>query len=224
MPAHCVNGYCFVVVPARSKSRPSHLRALPPAEASSGPELEDEQIIDAVVRGDSSVAGALYDRCARVIDQTLYRVIGRRESDHEDLVQQSFEQVVKTLSGRRFAGACSLRTWASSIASHVGLNALRSRRRERGVFDRHVVDPDAPGRENPERDVAVRGELESLRRELSQMNPGRAEALLLHDVLGHDLAEIAALTGTTVAAAQSRLVRGRKELKRRLQARGGEHA
>ncbi|HMR76180.1 MAG TPA: sigma factor-like helix-turn-helix DNA-binding protein, partial [Polyangiaceae bacterium] len=73
----------------------------------------------------------------------------------------------------------------------------------------------------PERDVAARGAFERLRYELSQMSPGRAEALLLHDVLGHDLAEIAAMTDTTVAAAQSRLVRGRHELRKRMRA-GGE--
>ena len=208
------------MVPARAKTRSPHLRALPSPKDGPRAELSDERIISAVVRGDSSVAGTLYDRCASVIDQTLYRVLGRRESDHEDLVQQSFEQVVKTLSTKRFAGACSLRTWASSIASNVALNALRSRRRERSVFDKHAVDADIASADNPERDAATRGAFERLRQELSQMSPGRAEALLLHDVLGHDLAEIAAMTGTTVAAAQSRLVRGRKELQKRMRARG----
>jgi DNA-directed RNA polymerase specialized sigma24 family protein len=36
--------------------------------------------------------------------------------------------------------------------------------------------------------------------------------------MGHPLAEIAQLTGSSIAAAQSRLVRGRKELMRRLAA------
>jgi DNA-directed RNA polymerase specialized sigma24 family protein len=35
-------------------------------------------------------------------------------------------------------------------------------------------------------------------------------------VLGHDLAEISVLTGVSVSAAQSRLVRGRQELKERM--------
>jgi RNA polymerase sigma-70 factor (ECF subfamily) len=48
------------------------------------------------------------------------------------------------------------------------------------------------------------------------MNPSQAETVFLHDAIGHELAEIAVITGVSVAAAQSRLVRGRKELFRRL--------
>jgi RNA polymerase sigma-70 factor (ECF subfamily) len=46
--------------------------------------------------------------------------------------------------------------------------------------------------------------------------PERAEAVLLHDVLGHELTEIAQMTGVSVAAAQSRLVRGRKDVVNRM--------
>ncbi len=171
------------------------------------------------------MATVLYDRLYPVVDHTVYRVFGRREVDHDDLIQASFEQIVLTLSRRSFARACSLRTWASTVTSHVALNALRSRRRERRVFDRSVdLRPDlgsAVG--DPEREVAARAAIDSVRGELVSMRPDRAETVFLHDVLGHDLAEIALTTGVTVAAAQSRLVRGRKELHERLRrvAQGG---
>jgi len=48
------------------------------------------------------------------------------------------------------------------------------------------------------------------------MKSTHAEAVFLHDVLGHELAEIAIMTQVSVSAAQSRLVRGRRELFRRL--------
>src|SRR5262245_24336877 len=58
----------------------------------------DEELIDAVVRGDASVAGALYDRLLPLVDATLFRMLGTRLPDHDDLVQSSFEQIVKTLT------------------------------------------------------------------------------------------------------------------------------
>lgn len=205
---------------ARRSAARAWLRAVPkPPESSSGAApVSDDDLIAAVVRGDGAVAAELYDRLVRTVDQTLFRVLGRRDADHEDLVQSSFEQIVKTLAHQRFAGACSLKTWASSVTSHVALNALRSRRRERLVFDKTDTDSSnrATTNDDPERDTSLKRELSQIRAQLAEMSPGRAEALLLHDVLGHDLAEIAALTGTSIAAAQSRLVRGRHELMERL--------
>ncbi len=174
----------------------------------------DEELIDAVVRGDDRVAGLLYDRTVGVVDRTLFRIFGRREADHDDLVQSTFEQIVITLCRGRFARACSLNTWAATVATHVGLNALRSRRRERRVVDhgQNLDTLDAPRSASGEEAVGARLELERLRRHLSAMDPAKAETLFLHDALGHDLAEIAVLTGVSVAAAQSRLVRARKDL------------
>jgi RNA polymerase sigma-70 factor (ECF subfamily) len=180
--------------------------------------LDDEALILAVQRGDRQVASALYDRLIRVVDHTVYRVFGRREVDHDDLVQMVFEQIIVTLSRRSYARACNLRTWASSIASHVAYNALRSRRRERKVMARDAA-PDSESyaaRGDAEREAAVRSELTLVRATLVDMKPQYAETVFLHDVLGHELAEIALMMRVSVAAAQSRLVRGRKELLRRL--------
>jgi RNA polymerase sigma-70 factor (ECF subfamily) len=226
---------------SKSLGARAHLRALPggAVRAPAGPaaqdvpaphprshipsaeqDVSDDWLVEGIVNGDQNVAVALYRRLLPVVEATLVRVIGRREADHEDLVQTSFEQIILTLSERRYARACSLKTWASTLAAHVGLKALRSRIRQRRVFDLHVEAHEATqqygGRDDVERSVSSRQQLEHVRRELATLPPARAEAVLLHDVLGHGLAEIAAMTGSSVAAAQSRLSRGRRELSERL--------
>ncbi len=188
--------------------------------------LSDDELIEAVRRGDHKVAGGLYDRLCGVVDGTIYRLLGRREADHDDLVQSAFEQIVLSITRRTFARECSLTTWAATVAAHVGLNALRARTRERRVLDRSAA-PDldsvhSKSHSDVEREVLARRELERIRSHLAAMSHERAEALVLHDVLGHELNDIAAMTGVSVAAAQSRLVRGRRELAARM-ADGGPH-
>jgi RNA polymerase sigma-70 factor (ECF subfamily) len=204
---------------ARDRSR---LRVLPGGAPESAPAggPTDAELIEAVRRGDDRVARQLYDRVVGVVDRTLVRIFGRRMPEHDDLVQSTFEQVVKTLANRRFAGACSLATWAARVATHVGLNALRSRRRERAVLDESPASDDPPESASVQARLEARDDVERVRAAMAAMDPAKAEAVFLHDVLGHELAEIAVITGTTVAAAQSRLVRGRKELLERLQSEG----
>jgi RNA polymerase sigma-70 factor (ECF subfamily) len=188
--------------------------------------FSDDMLIEAVVAGDSRVAGQLYSRLVGVVDRTLYRVFGRREADHDDLVQATFEQIVLTLTKRRYARACSLPSWAATVASHVALNALRARRRERRVIswgeDMESRTRTSPTRTDVEHEAGLRQEIDRVRYHLATMSPDRATTLLLYDVLGHDLSEIAVLTGVSVAAAQSRLVRGRKELLQKLESDGHE--
>lgn len=179
----------------------------------------DEDIVRGFAQGDRDAVAQLYDRLVSTVDRTLYRVLGRRGDDHEDLVQSAFEQIILTLATRRYAGACTLPGWAATIACHVGLNALRARRRERRVIDRDH-DGDAiqrvRGSIDVEAEVHARRQVERLRDHLAQMDELKATTLLVHDVFGHSLAEVAAMTGVSVAAAQSRLVRARKELESKL--------
>lgn len=199
------------------------LRLAPPPSSGSrsqGP-LDDEGLIEAVIRGDTQRAGELHDRLISAIEPALYRVLGRRERDHDDLVQATFEQIVLTLMRGRFARGCSLSTWASAVAAHVAFNALRARRRARRVFD--PVEDAAAAAEarmvgDAERDVSVRDQIKGAQAHLTAMNQDRAMVLILHDVLGHELAEIATMLDVSVAAAQSRLVRARRDFRKRTEA------
>ena len=185
-----------------------------------GRAASDEAVIAAFARRDRRAAEMVYDHLVGVVDATLYRVIGRREADHEDLIQTTFEQIIITLSRETFAGGCSLRGWAASIACHVGLNAIRARRRARRVFagstDVDFAAPERASSANPEAEAVARTELDRLRAHLSEMDPDRAETIIVHDVFGVSLAETAKLMSVSLPAAQSRLVRGRREIRARM--------
>ena len=180
----------------------------------------DERLLEGLARGDRALANELHRRLLRSVDATLYRVLGRRDADYDDLVQSALEQIMKSLGRGKFSRGSTLATWASAVTCNVALRAIRRRKLERRIFD-HSADVEilalsqaAP--ENPERQVIVRQQLERFHGHLARLSVKLSEALILHDVLGFGLNETASLTGTTHAAVRSRLVRGRHQLAQRL--------
>src|SRR5258706_3173275 len=192
------------------RARGGHAEAPPPTQA---------EILAGVAGGQRWAHAALYDTLYLVVARTLQKILHETSTDYEDLVQTSFERIVRTLTGGRSTQVVSLPAWAGSIAAHVALDALRAKIRERKFFDRDdaaspravemVVAP------NMERQLEARRQLEWLQETLARMNDDQAQTIVLHDVLGHDLAEVAAMMGVTTAAAQRRLSRGHQELFRR---------
>jgi RNA polymerase sigma-70 factor (ECF subfamily) len=178
---------------------------------------DDDALVAALRRAEVGAAEALYRRLYPSVSRTLWRILQRSTPDHDDLVQVTFERVIRTLVDGRFAGACSLATWASSIASHAALDYLRSRARERKLFvdQESVAGWEGASTLDTERSLGARAQVAELQGILARMNPDHVRAVVLYDVLGHSLTEMAAALGISEAAAQSRLSRGRKELLRR---------
>lgn len=179
------------------------------------PTLDDLEIVASVRRGDASAASALHDRTRSIIERTICRLLGPRDVDRDDLAQLSLIELVRSLHG--FRGECSLDTWASRVTAHTVFKELRRRRSERRVFDgaaevgtQHAADTDV------DRDLTLRTALGRVRVHLAALEESKSWTVLLHDVCGYDLREIAEITGASVAAAQTRLVRGRRELHERL--------
>jgi RNA polymerase sigma-70 factor (ECF subfamily) len=178
----------------------------------------DAEVLSGIEAGQAWAARRLVDQLEPIVERTLMRVLQRRTSDFEDLVQITFERIIKTLIQRRFDARCSLSTWASAIATHVGIDSLRSKIRERRLFEtsKGSLPPEPPSGVDAAVRLEARAEVARIQRVLARMKPAHAEAVLLHDLLGHNLSEIATITGASVAAAQSRLVRGRRAFLRRL--------
>jgi RNA polymerase sigma-70 factor (ECF subfamily) len=190
--------------PSRSSPR------LPP------PALDDSELLTALRRGDGSAATALHDRVRPAVERAIRRLLGPRDRDHEDLAQQAMIEVVTSID--RFRGDCPIDGWASTVAAHVVYNHIRRRTTERRLFSalRLEDEEELPARSSGPGDLMRRSTLRRVLMHLDKIDSAKAWAYVLHDVCGYDLQEIAEITKSTVAAVQSRLVRGRRELRERI--------
>ncbi|HVZ75375.1 MAG TPA: RNA polymerase sigma factor [Polyangia bacterium] len=186
------------------------------AGAPRGSSLTDAELCRALASGEAWAAEVVYDRVEDVVDAVLYRLMGPGDLERDDLAQQALERVITSIVQNRFANNCSLRSWATLVTQNLAIDTMRARTRERKLFDRAAgpaaLELVAEEGRTPERLAETRRRVERLLGALATVNRTRAEAVILHDIMGHELTEIASLTGVTVAAAQSRLVRGRKDV------------
>lgn len=141
---------------------------------------------------------------------TVRRLLGPQDADIDDCVQIAFVEIVRSVD--RYRGDCALEHWARRVAAHVVYKHIRRRRLERRVFagevdESEVVESVCSGRRMVMRDLLAR-----VRSKLAALDVDKTYAFLLHDVLGFDLKEVAEIEGTSVAAAQKRLVRGRRDV------------
>lgn len=204
----------------RASSR-APLRAVAEGKGAAPSAPTHAEVLRGVVAGEAWADEALYDVLYPFVAAALQKVL-HRPADYEDLVQSAFEHIVRTLHRPQAAQIENLAAWVSTIAVRVALNAVRGRVRDRSLFERetdtlHVVEA-TPGPEL-ERQIQVRQELQWLQLQLADMNAQQAEVLVLHDVLGFELSEVARTTDTSPAATQKRLSRAHLELRARAEKR-----
>jgi RNA polymerase sigma-70 factor (ECF subfamily) len=180
------------------------------------PALDDSELLAALRAGDPSAATALHDRVRSHVDRTIRRLLGSRDVDHDDVAQLAMIELVSTID--RYRGDCSLDSWTSTITAHVVYKHIRRRKTERRIFS--ALDADvlaetrSPSRTG--REAVVRSVMRRVLGHLDAVDENKAWTFVLHDVCGYDLREIAQITGVRITAAQTRLVRGRREVHERI--------
>jgi len=198
----------WLVPPVPAEPQP----ARPPA-----PSLDDSELLAALRDGDPSAATALHDRVRLQVDRTIRRLLGPGDVDHDDVAQQAMIELVFTID--RYRGDCSLDSWTATLTAHVVYKHIRRRKTERRLFG--ALDPDDPSLRSRSRtghQAVARDLMQRVLAHLDRVDENKAWTFVLHDVCGHDLREIAQITGVSVAAAQARLVRGRREIHERIAA------
>ncbi|MEO6419143.1 MAG: RNA polymerase sigma factor [Polyangiaceae bacterium] len=203
-------------MPGRASGK---LRLVPsspvPRDRPRAPAFDDTELLAALRGADPSASTALHDRVRPQVDRTISRLLGRRDPDHADLAQLAMIELVYTID--RYRGDCSLDAWTSTLTARVVYKQIRKRQTERrilGTLDAEDYVARAPA--STEREAIARNLMQRVRRHLSEIEENKAWTFLLHDVCGYDLQEIAQITGVSVTAAQTRLVRGRREVHERI--------
>jgi RNA polymerase sigma-70 factor (ECF subfamily) len=175
---------------------------------------EDRELVARLRQRDPDASDALFHRVLSPVETTIRRILGGRDREHDDLVQLAMLELVTSVE--TFRGESTLESWAASVTAHVVFNHLRRRSLERKIFSDAELPPQVPAHGSVGRSIVARDLLRHLRRMLDEMDPDRAWAFVLHDVCGFELREIASITGASISAVQSRLVRGRRDLHERI--------
>jgi RNA polymerase sigma-70 factor, ECF subfamily len=161
----------------------------------------------------------------------LLRMLGRAE-EAEDLAQEVFVQVFKSISG--FRGDSRLSTWIFRIAINLSKNRSKYLARRHadtqgqydGVGDETAWDKSRDGGVGtvPRPDDVLSGmEVESIvERAIRSLDTEFREVLLLRDVEDMSYEEIAEITGLADGTVKSRIHRARAQLKEAVELALGE--
>ena|SRR5688572_27833376 len=164
----------------------------------------DSELLEAFVRDGSERSFlALYDRHAAAMYALACRLMGGRDADAADALQEAWTRALPRLA--TFRGESALRTWLCGFV----VNCCRER--FRGALFEEIVASDV-GEQQP----SISDRTLDVERALSSLAPGYRAVLVLHDVEGYTHREIAQALGIDEGTSKSQLSRGRAALRRRL--------
>lgn len=191
----------------------------PPAGDEGTP--SDAALVRAVRAGEQAAFGELVRRYQ---DRIYTLVVGRTESQEDalDLTQEVFLKAYRRLDA--FRENSTFYTWLYRIAvnTHIDFTRRRGARlRPVSIEDAKLTETgfepaDETSSASPERCLLNRELADQLREAMLRLPEPARQVLVLHDVEGLKLEQIAAIVGCPIGTAKSRLHRARLEMQQRL--------
>lgn len=182
-------------------------------------EQPDAELVRLAQEGDVDAYAEIVRRHERQLRVVLLRILDDAR-DVEEAVQDAFVQAWRNLD--RYRGEAALFTWLYRIGVNTAL-AQRRRKRLATVDIAALEGQDAPsvdrrlGPEAAAEAADVRGLVIAA---LAELPFEFREAVVLRDLAGLTNAEVAEALGVSIAAAKSRIHRGRLQLRDRLEPLG----
>ena len=168
---------------------------------------ETLELVERCKRGERDALGLFYRTYRHEVARNLHRVLGPGRGDLDDVLQEVFIEVFKSIP--RFRGDSKISTWLYRVCVNVALQRLRKRRRLA-----EVQTPDGPELRddaNPQRSLEARERMAEVYRILDDLAPKKRVVFILHEIEGREPKEIAGIVGAPVLTVRTRLHYARKE-------------
>lgn len=157
--------------------------------------------------GDRTAQRELFQAHKIGVHHTLFRILGNNR-DLEDLLQDAFLEIFRSLQSYR--GDSTLARWCQTIATRSAY--LYIGKRKPPSVDLSVVEDVVAGDHDTRRHAMVREAARRLYAALDRIEAKQRIAFALAVIDGLPLAEVAALTESTVFSVKTRVWRARKQL------------
>jgi RNA polymerase sigma-70 factor (ECF subfamily) len=174
----------------------------------------DEALLARAKAGEDAAMEQIF-RCFEAPVYSLARRLTRSTHDAEDVLQETFMEVVRSIQS--FRGDGSLAGWIRKVAANKALMKLR--RRGGRTFEQLVPDElggEGGGRPSHGSAVFTAAERVDLETALGRLSDAARVVIWLHDVEGYSHDEIAAMAGKTASYSKSQLARAHARLREML--------
>ena len=164
-----------------------------------------QQWLEAAVAGDATAFRWIYERYFDSVARQIGRMIGT-SSDLEDVVQEVFVQVFRSIENYRFESKFT--TWLYRLTYNVTVSYLRKKPKTVELAAWRPLRDEASEWAKLEARDLVRVMFAAL----EQVPEEHREAFLLHEVEGYKLREISELTGDSINTIAARIRRTRERM------------
>jgi RNA polymerase sigma-70 factor (ECF subfamily) len=164
----------------------------------------DLSLVRRVIDGDERAFRILYGRHTPRLKMLVRRLLGRRQLDTEDVLQETWLAACRSL--HQYRGDAKLSTWLTSIAVRATYASLTRRLDD----DATLYEEIAPAR------AEYTGDAIDLERALDELPDRQRLVVVLHDVEGFTHEEIAEQLGMAAGTSKAALSRARRTLRQLL--------
>lgn len=166
---------------------------------------DEADMIRAAAGGDMAAFRKLYDRYLDQVTRTVGRYLGPGP-EVEDVVQEAFVELHRSLD--RVSDYDAFGGWVYRVARNVAISHLRSQPSSVDfVVLQTLKEPTSQWRK-----LAARQKVRALYSAMDSLSAKHREAIVMYEIEGNTLQEIADQTDTSINTIASRVRRGRKKL------------